>query len=55
MNICRYYIYAATGLLEEAQKSINEINTKQLDRNRFLQYNEQLLFLYTHRVSHQWV
>lgn len=49
MNICRSYIYAATGLLEEAQKSINEINTEQLDRNLFLQYNEQLLFLYTHR------
>lgn len=49
MNICRSYIYAATGLLEEAQKSINEINTELLDRNLFLQYNEQQLFLYTHR------
>lgn len=49
MNICRSYIYAATGLLEEAQKIINEVNPDILDRNLFLQYNEQLLFLYTHR------
>ncbi len=49
MNICRSYIYAATGLLEEAQKSINEVNTDIMDRNLFLQYSEQQLFLYTHR------
>lgn len=49
VNICRSYIYAATGLLEESRKSINEVNPVNLDRNLFLQYNEQLLFLYTHR------
>lgn len=49
MNICRSYIYAATGLLDEAQKTIDEVVPINLDRNLFLQYNEQLLFLYTHR------
>lgn len=49
MNIFRSYIYSATGLLEEAKKSIYEVNPDSLDRNIYLQYNEQLLFLYTHR------
>lgn len=49
MNICRSYIYAATGLLQEAQKSIDAIDPEILDRTLYLQYNEQLLFLYTHR------
>lgn len=49
MNIFRSYIYSATGLLEEAQKSIDEVNPDNLDRSLYLQYNEQLLFLYTHK------
>lgn len=48
-NIFRSYIYAATGLFAEATKSIDEINPNTLDHNLYLQYNEQLLFLYTHR------
>lgn len=48
-NIYRSYIYAATGLFAEATKSIDEINPNTLDHNLYLQYNEQLLFLYTHR------
>jgi len=49
MNIYRTYIYAATGLLEEAQKTLNQVNPDNLDINLLMQYYEQLLFLYTHR------
>lgn len=49
MNIFRSYIYSATGLLEEAKKSIDKVNADDLDCSLSLQYNEQLLFLYTHR------
>ena len=49
MNIFRSYIYSATGLLEEAKKTIYKVNPDSLDRNMYFQYNEQLLFLYTHR------
>lgn len=49
MNIYRTYIYAATGLLEEAQKALNQVNPDNLDINLLMQYYEQLLFLYTHR------
>lgn len=49
MNIFRSYIYSATGLLEEAKKSIDKVNADDLDGSLSLQYNEQLLFLYTHR------
>lgn len=49
MNIYRTYIYSATGLLEEAQKTLNQVNIDNLDINLLMQYYEQLLFLYTHR------
>lgn len=49
MNINCTYIYSATGLLEEAQKTINQVNPDNLDINLLMQYYEQLLFLYTHK------
>lgn len=53
MYINQSYIYSATGLLEESQNTIDQVNTDNLDRTTLLQYNEQLLFLYTHRDQYR--
>lgn len=53
MYINQSYIYSATGLLEESQNTIDLVNTDNLDRTTLLQYNEQLLFLYTHRDQYR--
>lgn len=53
MYICRSYVYSATGLLEEAQKSIDLVDQDNLDRSLSLECNEQLLFLYTHRDQYR--
>lgn len=53
MYINRAYIYSATGLLYESQNTIDLVNPANLDRTLLLQYNEQLLFLYTHRDQYR--
>lgn len=53
MYINQSYIYSATGLLEESQNAIDLVDTDNLDRTTLLQYNEQLLFLYTHRDQYR--
>ena len=52
MNIHRTYLYAATGLLDEAQKSIDKIDVDNLSSVLQIPYYQNLLFLNTHRDSY---
>ncbi|MCM1094219.1 MAG: DUF6377 domain-containing protein [Lachnospiraceae bacterium] len=52
MNIHRTYLYAATGLLDEAQKSIDDVNVDKLSSVMLIAYYQNLLFLHTHRDAY---
>lgn len=49
MNLNKSYLYAATGLLEEAQKCIDEVDISRLHNGMIVDYYERLLFIVTHR------
>lgn len=49
MRLNKAYLYAATGILERADRCIAEIDTAALTDRQRLRYNEQVLYLMTHR------
>lgn len=49
MRLNKAYLYAATGILERADRCIAEIDTASLNDRQRLRYNEQVLYLMTHR------
>lgn len=49
MNLNKSYIYAATGLLDEAQKCIEKVDINRLSNGMIVSYYEKLLFIVTHR------
>lgn len=49
MLLNRAYLYAATGILERADRCIATVDTAQLTPRQQLRYNEQVLYLMTHR------
>lgn len=52
MNIYRIYLYAATGLLDGAQKSVDAIDESRLSNEMLIPYYQNLLFLHTHRDTY---
>lgn len=49
MNLNRAYIYAATGLLSEAESALNEVDPRQMTPARASEYYNRLLFVLTHK------
>ena len=49
MNLNKSYLYAATGLLDEAQKCIDKVDINRLSNGMIVNYYEKLLFIVTHR------
>lgn len=49
MRLNMAYLYAATGILERADRCIAEIDTASLTPRQRLRYDEQALYLMTHR------
>lgn len=49
MNLTKSYLYAATGLLDEAEKCIGEVDINRLSNSMVVDYYEKLLFIVTHR------
>lgn len=49
MELNRSYIFSATGLLEEADRSLNSVKPDSLSSSLALKYCDRLLFLSTHR------
>lgn len=49
MELNRSYILAATGMFEEAEKSLSRINPDSLNMGQALKYCDRWLFLLTHR------
>lgn len=49
MNLNKSYLYAATGLLDEAQKCIDEVDINRLSNGMIVDYYEKLLFIVTHK------
>lgn len=49
MRLNKAYLYAATGILERADRCIAEVDTTALTDRQRLRYNEQVLYLMTHR------
>lgn len=52
MNLKKSYIYAATGLLDEAQKCIDEVDINRLSNGMVVDYYEKLLFIVTHKEQY---
>lgn len=48
----RSYVYSATGLLDEAIKSIQKVNPSTLDHKQTIQYCERLLFIGTRKYQY---
>ncbi|MDO4319584.1 MAG: DUF6377 domain-containing protein [Bacteroidales bacterium] len=48
-NLHRCYLYSATGLLDQARQCIEAVDSARLSESLFVQYYENLLFLWTHR------
>lgn len=48
-NLHRCYLYAATGLLDQARLCIEAVDSTRLSDSLFVSYYENLLFLWTHR------
>ena len=49
MNLNRAYIYAATGLLSEAESALNEVDPRQMTPALATEYYNRLLFVLTHK------
>lgn len=49
MNLNRAYIYAATGLLAEAESALNEVDPRQMTPALATEYYNRLLFVLTHK------
>lgn len=49
MNLNRAYIYAATGLLAEAESALNEVDPRQMTPALASEYYNRLLFVLTHK------
>lgn len=49
MNLNRAYIYAATGLLSEAESALNEVDPRQMTPALASEYYNRLLFVLTHK------
>lgn len=49
MSLNKSYLYAATGLLDEAQKCIGEVDINRLSNGMIVDYYEKLLFIVTHK------
>lgn len=49
MELNKSYIFSATGLLEEADRSLNSVKPDSLPNSLALKYCDRLLFLSTHR------
>lgn len=49
MSLNKSYLYAATGLLDEAQKCIGEVDINRLSNGMVVDYYEKLLFIVTHK------
>lgn len=49
MNLNRAYIYAATGLLAEAESALNEVDPLQMTPALATEYYNRLLFVLTHK------
>lgn len=49
MSLNKSYLYAATGLLDEAQKCIGEVDINRLSNGMIVDYYERLLFIVTHK------
>ena len=49
MNLNRAYIYAATGLLSEAESALNEVDPHQMTPALASEYYNRLLFVLTHK------
>lgn len=49
MNLNRAYIYAATGLLAEAESALNEVDPSQMTPALATEYYNRLLFVLTHK------
>ena len=52
MNIHRTYLYAATGLLDDAQKSVDAVDVDGLSEVLLIPYYQNLLFMHTHRDAY---
>lgn len=49
MNLNRAYIYAATGLLSEAESALNEVDPRQMTPALATEYYNRVLFVLTHK------
>ena len=49
MNLNKSYIYAATGLLDEAKQCIDMVDINSLSNGMIVDYYERLLFIATHK------
>lgn len=49
MNLNRAYIYAATGLLSEAESALNEVDPRQMTPALASEYYNRFLFVLTHK------
>ncbi len=52
MNLNKSYIYAATGLLEEAKLCIDKVDINRLSNGMIVDYYERLLFIATHKYQY---